>query len=93
MKTQSRTTRARVLGSVKRFAHEVERVLALTLEFPDMGAPVADTPPELYVRRRLVRRFDVELDYLVSDDTLVVLALFHCKRRPGYWKERLQQFR
>jgi hypothetical protein len=45
---------------------KVERVIALTLELPDMGALVADTPPELGARRRLVRRFDVEID--ASDD-------------------------
>jgi toxin ParE1/3/4 len=75
------------------FVSEVERVIALTLEFPAMGAPVADTPPELGVRRRLVRRFDVEIDYLVSGEAIVILAVFHCKRRPGYWKDRLGQFR
>jgi toxin ParE1/3/4 len=80
-------------GLGETFANEVDRVIALTLEFPEMGAPVMDTPPELGVRRQLVRRFDVELDYLVSDDTIVVIAIFHCKRRPGYWKDRLRQFR
>ena len=72
---------------------DVDRVLSLMLELPAMGSPVADTPPELGVRRCLVRRFDVEIDYLVSDDTIVVLAVFHGKRRPGYWKDRLRQFR
>jgi plasmid stabilization system protein ParE len=72
---------------------EVDRVLALTLEFPYMGSPVVDTPPELHVRRRIVRRFDVEIDYLLDDDTLVVIAIFHCKRLPGYWQDRLARFR
>lgn len=80
-------------GLGETFANEVDRVIALTLEFPEMGAPVVDTPPELGVRRQLVRRFDVEFDYLVSGDTIVVIAIFHCKRRPGYWKDRLRQFR
>ena len=80
-------------GLGDKFADEVDHVIALTLEFPDMGAPVADAPLELGVRRQLVRRFDVEIDYLVSGDTVVILAVFHCKRRPGYWKDRLRQFR
>ena len=75
------------------FVRDVDRVIALMLELPAMGSPVADTPLELGVRRCLVRRFDVEIDYLVSDDTIVVLALFHCKRRPGYWKDRLRRLR
>jgi plasmid stabilization system protein ParE len=80
-------------GLGETFADEIDRVIALTLEFPEMGAPVVDTPPELGVRRQLVRRFDVEIDYLVSGDAIVVIAIFHCQRRPGYWKERLRQFR
>lgn len=75
------------------FIQEVDRVIALTLEFPEMGAPVTNTPPDLGVRRQLVRRFGVELDYLVSDDAIVVLAVFHGKRRPGYWKARLERLR
>jgi plasmid stabilization system protein ParE len=80
-------------GLGETFADEIDRVIALTLEFPEMGAPVVDTPPELGVRRQLVRRFDVEIDYLVSGDAFVVIAIFHCKRSPGYWKDRLRQFR
>ena len=80
-------------GLGQRFAGEVEHLIALILEFPEMGALVEGTPPDLGVRRQLVLRFDVEIDYLVSDDTIVVLAVFHCKRRPGYWRRRLRQFR
>jgi toxin ParE1/3/4 len=75
------------------FIRDVEEVLALTLEFPEMGAPVADTPPELNVRRRIVQRFGVEVDYVTADEELIVLAIFHCKRRPGYWRDRLDRLR
>ena len=80
-------------GLGETFVRDVDRVIALTLEFPEMGAPVMNTPPDLSVRRQLVRRFGVELDYLVSDNVIVVLAVFHGKRRPGYWKERLERLR
>jgi plasmid stabilization system protein ParE len=76
-------------GLGESFILEVDRTIALTLEFPEIGAPVADTPPELGIRRRLVQRFSVEIDYQVSGDSIVVLAVFHSKRRPGYWKNRL----
>ncbi len=75
------------------FIRETEEVLALTLEFPEMGAPVEDTPPTLGVRRRFLRRFSVEIDYLIVEEALVVLAIFHCKRRPGYWRDRLDRIR
>jgi len=79
------------LGDV--FIREVDRVLDLTLQFPEMGSLVLNTPPELRVRRRLVRRFDVEIDYIVIDDELIILAIFHCKREPGYWHARLRRVR
>lgn len=75
------------------FVHDVEGVLAVTLEFPEIGSPVADTPQDLNVRRRLVQRFGVEIDYVVNADELVVIAVFHCKRRPGYWRDRLGKLR
>jgi toxin ParE1/3/4 len=75
------------------FILDVERVLAQALEFPEIGTPVADTPSELSVRRRLLRRFGVEIDYMLTGDTVVVLAVFHGKRRPGYWKHRLARLR
>jgi plasmid stabilization system protein ParE len=84
--------RARV-GLGDTFAQDVERVLAVTLEFPEIGSAVTDTPPELNVRRRLVKRFGVEIDYVVRDEELIVIAVFHCKRRPGYWRDRLTKIR
>jgi hypothetical protein len=45
------------------------------------------------IRRRLLQRFGVEIDYMPSDDALVIIAVFHGKRRPGYWQERLRRLR
>lgn len=42
-------------GLGETFNRAVEEVIALTLEFPEMGSAVADTPAELNVRRRLVQ--------------------------------------
>jgi toxin ParE1/3/4 len=80
-------------GLGETFIREVEEVLALTLEFPAMGAVIPNTPPDLEVRRRQVQRFGVEIDYLVAGQELIVLAIFHCKRRPGYWRARLDRMR
>lgn len=41
------------------------------------------------VRRRVVRRFPYSLLYVVETDRIVVMAVAHHKRRPGYWKSRL----
>jgi toxin ParE1/3/4 len=78
-------------GLGESFIPEVDRLIATTLEFPQMGAVVEGTPPELGVRRRLLQRFGVEIDYRISGETLIILAVFHGKRRPGYWRERLRR--
>lgn len=80
-------------GLGQRFIEDVERVLALTLEFPDIGTVVPDMPLDLDVRRRVLQRFGVEIDYVVVRDELIVIAIFHCKRRPGYWRDRLESIR
>ena len=80
-------------GLGETFLREVDRIIAMTLEFPKIGSLVPDTPPELQVRRGLLRRFGVEIDYLISGDELIVLAVFHGKRRPGYWRHRLDRLR
>lgn len=40
------------------------------------------------IRRILVRRFPYGIHYIVEDDTIVVLAVFHAKRNPREWKRR-----
>lgn len=39
------------------------------------------------------QRLDVEIDYVADGDELIVIAIFHCKRRPGYWRDRLTKIR
>ncbi len=73
------------------FILDFDQSIAIALEFPEIGAPVEGTPPQLGIRRRLLQRFGVEIDYMPSDEMLVIIAVFHGKRRPGYWKERLRR--
>ena len=42
------------------------------------------------VRRFLLARFPFAVGYIVEEDELVVLAVAHLRRRPGYWLERLR---
>ncbi len=41
------------------------------------------------VRRRLVHRFPYALIYRIEPEDVVVIAVVHLSRRPGYWTERL----
>lgn len=38
-----------------------------------------------------VQRFDYNIYYLVEESTLLVAAVMHNRRRPGYWKRRLRR--
>ena len=40
-------------------------------------------------RRVLIRRFPYQLIYRVEGDEIVIYAVAHQKRRPGYWRKRL----
>jgi plasmid stabilization system protein ParE len=66
------------------FTAEMERVLALLAANPDIGTPVTSE-----LRRLLLRRFPYYLLYRVEEDGIVVLAVGHHSRRPGYWQDRL----
>ncbi len=39
----------------------------------------------------MLRTFPIKLIYAVRDDALLLVAVFHARRRPGYWLERLKQ--
>ena len=40
------------------------------------------------VRRALVRRFPYGVFYLIEGTTVVVTAVFHCRRDPSGWRDR-----
>lgn len=41
------------------------------------------------VRRALTRRFPYEVFFVEDDDRVVVLSVFHAKRNPKRWQERI----
>jgi toxin ParE1/3/4 len=43
------------------------------------------------VRRKILRRFPYSIFYIVENDAVVIVAIAHHKRRPGYWKPRLRR--
>lgn len=42
------------------------------------------------IRRRLLRRFPFGLLYAIEPATIVILAIMHLRRLPGYWEDRLR---
>ncbi len=41
------------------------------------------------LRRRLVRRFPFGILYYIESGDIVVVAVAHLRRKPGYWKKRV----
>jgi len=41
------------------------------------------------IRRRLIPRFPYAILYKVDQDEIVIIAVMHLHRRPGYWINRL----
>ena len=65
------------------FIATVARSLDRISTFPDSGGPyIAET------RRLVLGRFPFSIVYSREDDSLVVLAVAHHRRLPGYWKDR-----
>lgn len=66
------------------FLAAVDRAIQHARAWPHAGARVEGLPPELAVRRLPVARFPYHVAHLPGDDEVVVLAVAHDHRRPGY---------
>lgn len=40
------------------------------------------------VRRCLTRKFPYGILYTIEQDYILILAVIHCSRKPGHWKNR-----
>ena len=69
------------------FLAEVTRSIDLIAERPRAWPPASR--PGLGVRRFLVPRYPYAIVYIVEKDELLIVAVAHGKRRPGYWANRL----
>jgi toxin ParE1/3/4 len=69
-----------------RYAASVEDAAARALAFPSAGSPAASG-----TRRMLVKDFPFAIIYRPNDDGIVIFAVAHHARRPGYWQARTEQ--
>ena len=74
-----------VIGLGARFGDEVERVIDLLLEHPELGSPVDEN-----LRHFVLRKFPFSIVYAVVRDLLYVVAVAHGSREPEYWRLRVQ---
>ena len=66
------------------FTDEIESILRRILDAPDQS-PFLDED----VRRCLARRFPYGVLYTIETDYILIIAVMHCSRKPGYWRNRL----
>lgn len=74
--------RGRVLGD--RFASEVRFAIRRILDTPERWRVLEDD-----VRRCVVRVFPYSVLYTMEPDYILIVAIMHGKRQPGYWRYRL----
>jgi len=73
----------RVIGLGKFFAAEVERTIALVRDFPEAGSGMGRN-----LHRVLVARFPYSIVYRYEAGSILIVAVAHQRRRPGYWRRR-----
>lgn len=71
-------------GLGKDFLSEVESVLEHIQQFP-LAAPLIAAD----ARRARAQRFPYHIIYRLLDDSIIIVAVMHRRKRPGYWKDRL----
>ena len=74
--------RGRTLG--RRFAREVRTTIAKAVATPERWRVLAQD-----VRICRTRVFPYAVLYTIEPDYILIIAVAHDKRRPGYWRHRL----
>ncbi len=80
----------RVSGLGERFLGETEGAFARIDETPLTGSPWRHRRLPDGVRRMFLRSFPYSAVYIL-EPRLVIVAVAHVRRRPGYWVKRLSE--
>lgn len=65
------------------FINTVEDAIYRIREFPTRYGAIDED-----VRRCMTRKFPYGILYTIEQDYILILAVIHCSREPGYWKSR-----
>jgi plasmid stabilization system protein ParE len=74
----------RVTGLRLEFIHTVDSLFNSIIRNPQAYPVVYKT-----ARRALTRKFPYEVFFLVDADRVIVVAIFHARRSPQRWQERI----
>ena len=76
---------ARRSGLGGEFFDAVATTVSLIEANPEIGTTIST---HSHTRRALVARFPYQVVYRLTPTEMVIVAIAHLKRRPGYWKHR-----
>lgn len=67
------------------FVTQVENGINQILHYPQAWQPIEED-----VRRYLIKRFPFGIYYTIEENnSIVIQAVMHLSRKPGYWKTRI----
>jgi len=69
-----------------RFIAAVEHAIGQILEAPERFRIFEED-----IRRCLTRVFPYAILYTIEPDFVLIIAVMHCRREPGYWRHRISQ--
>ena len=72
-------------GLELRFIARVESALSQIQKTPDRWRIFEED-----VRRHLTHVFPYAVLYTIEPDYILIIAIMHCHREPGYWRHRLE---
>jgi len=78
--------RARGLGD--RFTAAVDAALDQVAVWPASGSPAIEVDGEVIERRVATAGFPYLARYRIADDTILVMAIYHQRRHPGFGSDR-----
>ena len=67
------------------FLDDVERAIDRLCNFPQSGELIDSN-----LRRTLLHRFPFSIIYALEENVIVVVAVAHHGRKPGYWQSRMR---
>jgi plasmid stabilization system protein ParE len=68
----------------RRFVESVESAIRTIVDSPQRWRVIDDD-----VRRCLTRVFPYAILYTIELELILIVAVMHCSREPGYWKQRI----
>ena len=75
----------RELGLDERFVECIESAIESVCDSPKSWPLLEDD-----VRRRVVGVFPYSIIFIEHDNVIVIVAIMHDSREPGYWRKRLE---